>query len=109
MQFLDLTVRDWLEELGRPVPAPGGGSAAAMTAAMGAALVGMAAGLSAESWPEAGGVSAQTTALRVRLADLAQADADNYSESLGMLERAQESPDDRRDHKLAAALDRAAR
>jgi formiminotetrahydrofolate cyclodeaminase len=75
---------------------------------MGAALVGMAASLSADSWPEAAGVSAQAAALRARLADLAQADADEYSESLGMLERAQDRPDERRDHKLAAALDRSA-
>ena len=54
MQFLDLTVRGWLDELGEEGPAPGGGSAAAMTAAMGAALVGMAARISADSWPEAG-------------------------------------------------------
>jgi methenyltetrahydrofolate cyclohydrolase len=109
MQFLDLTVQGWLDELADQGPVPGGGSAAAITASMAAALVGMAANLSTDSWPEAAGVSAQTAALRARLADLAQADADEYSESLGMLERAQDSPDDRRDHKLAAALDRSAR
>ena len=109
MQFRDLTVQGWLEELGERAPAPGGGSAAAITAAMGAALVGMAARLSEGSWPEAGGAHAQTAALRARLADLAQVDSDEYGESLRMLERAQESPDDRRDHELAAALDRAAR
>src|SRR5213078_3558110 len=51
VQFLDLTVQGWLEELGEPGPAPGGGSAAAITAAMAAALVGMAARLSEDSWP----------------------------------------------------------
>src|SRR5437868_11787468 len=87
MQFLDLTVRGWLDELGQQGPAPGGGSAAAMTAAMGAALVGMAARLSADSWPEAGGICAQASALGARLADLAQADAEDYRASLEMLDR----------------------
>src|SRR5439155_1435752 len=63
MQFLDLTVRGWLDELGEEGPAPGGGSAAAMTAAMGAALVGMAARISADSWPEARGICAQASPL----------------------------------------------
>jgi methenyltetrahydrofolate cyclohydrolase len=44
----------------------------------------------------------------VRLAELAQADADHYGESLRMLEGAQEVPSERRDRELAAALDRAA-
>jgi formiminotetrahydrofolate cyclodeaminase len=108
MQLLDLTVQGWLEELGDRGPAPGGGSAAALTAAMAAALVGMAARISAESWRDAPGVCAQTAALRVRLAGLAQADADHYGESLRMLEGAQEVPSERRDRELAAALDRAA-
>src|SRR5438105_2001595 len=108
MQFLDLTVQGWLEELGERGPAPGGGSAAAITAAMAAALVGMAARLSTDSWDEAGGVSAPTSALGARLAGLAQADADDYSESLRMLEGAGDIPADRRDRELAAALDRSA-
>jgi formiminotetrahydrofolate cyclodeaminase len=108
VQFLDLTVHGWLEKLGESGPAPGGGSAAAITAAMGASLVGMAARLSAESWPEAGGACAQASALSARLAGLAQADADTYTESLQALERAHEIPAHRRDHELGAALDRSA-
>jgi methenyltetrahydrofolate cyclohydrolase len=106
--LLDLTVQGWLEELGERGPAPGGGSAAAITAAMAAALVAMAARLSRDSWDEAGGVSAQTTALRDRLAALAQADADDYAESLRVLENLETIPADRRDRALASALDRAA-
>jgi methenyltetrahydrofolate cyclohydrolase len=106
--LLDLTVQGWLEELGERGPAPGGGSAAAVTAAMAAALVAMAARLSADSWPDAGGVSAQTAALRDRLAALAQADADDYAESLRVLENPEAIPADRRDRAIASALDRAA-
>jgi formiminotetrahydrofolate cyclodeaminase len=106
--LLDLTVQGWLEELGERGPAPGGGSAAAVTAAMAAALVAMAARLSADSWSEAGGVSAQTAALRDRLAALAQADADDYAESLRILENPEAIPVERRDRAIASALDRAA-
>ena len=106
--LLDLTVQGWLEELGERGPAPGGGSAAAVTAAMAASLVAMAARLSADSWSESGGFAAQTAALRDRLAALAQADADDYSESLRVLENPEAIPADRRDRALASALDRAA-
>jgi len=108
VRFLDLTVSAWLEELGERGPAPGGGSAAAMAAAMGAALLAMSARLSSESWPEAGGIAAQATALRARLADLAQADAEVYSEALRILEGAQEIPEERRDYELGLAYERAA-
>ena len=108
MQFLDLTVQGWLEELGEPGPAPGGGSAAAIAAAMGAELVAMAARISADSWPEAGGTAAQASTLSIRLAALAQADADVYAESLRALAQPEEIPADLRDSELGAALDRSA-
>jgi len=108
VRFLDLTVQGWLEQLGERGPAPGGGSAAAITGAMAAQLVSMAAGQSADWWPEAGGVGAQASALSARLAGLAQADADTYTEWLQTLERAHEIPAERRDHELGAALDRSA-
>lgn len=108
MRFLDLTVQGWLEELGERGRAPAGGSAAAITGAMGAALVAMAARLSTESWSEAGGVAAQAASLRIRLAELAQADADVYTEALRILDRAEKIPAERRDHELGLAFDRAA-
>jgi formiminotetrahydrofolate cyclodeaminase len=108
VQFLDLTVSAWLEELGERGPAPGGGSAAAMAGAMGAALIAMAARLSNDSWPEAGGVAAQATALRSRLAELAQADAEVYTEALRVIDEAADIPADRRDYELGLAFERAA-
>jgi methenyltetrahydrofolate cyclohydrolase len=108
VQFLDLTVSAWLEELGQRGPAPGGGSAAAMSGAMGAALVAMAARLSSDSWDEAGGIAAQATALRTRLAELAQADADVYSEALRIIDGAGNIPAERRDYELGIAFEKAA-
>ena len=106
--LLGLTLRDWLQGLAARGPAPGGGSAAAFTAATAASLVGMTARLSADSWPDARGAAAQADALCARLAGLAQADAEAYSESLERLARAEEVPDERRDFELGEALSQAA-
>lgn len=46
-QLLDMTVREFLQEVASDSPAPGGGSVAALAGALGAALAGMVAGLSA--------------------------------------------------------------
>jgi methenyltetrahydrofolate cyclohydrolase len=105
--FLDLTVAEWLETLGAADPVPGAGSAAALTAAGAAALVAMTARLS-EEWPEAPGVVAQALALQKRLAELAQADAEVYAESLRALASRGAGSDERRDFALGRVLDRAA-
>ena len=105
--FLGLTVDEWLEALAAPDPVPGGGSAAALTAATAAALVAMTARLSPD-WPEAGGIAAQALKLRSRLAQLAEADAEVYAESLAALAAKGAQPDERRDFALGNALDRAA-
>ena len=107
MELLELTVGAWLDELGNPGPAPAGGAAAAVAAAMAAALVAMTARASSE-WPEAGGVVAQAASLRRRLAQLAQTDAEVYSETLLVLEHRGEISAERRDHELGRALARAA-
>ena len=44
-QLVDLTVREFLDELASASPTPGGGSASALAAAMGAAMVSMACNL----------------------------------------------------------------
>jgi methenyltetrahydrofolate cyclohydrolase len=41
MSFSDVTIREFLDELASPAPAPSGGSAAALSGALGAALVSM--------------------------------------------------------------------
>jgi formiminotetrahydrofolate cyclodeaminase len=106
--LLGLTLRDWLHGLAARGPAPGGGSAAALTAATAASLVAMTARVSTRSWPDAAGVVAQAEALCARLAGLAQADAELYSNSLERLARVEDVPDDRRDFELGEALSNAA-
>ena len=106
--LLDAPLRDVLDTRAGEGPAPGGGSAAAIVVAMAAGLVTMVARASMEHWAEAGGVIGQAESFRARVAPLAQADADAYSEALGKLRNRDELEARYRDQKLEAALDRAA-
>jgi formiminotetrahydrofolate cyclodeaminase len=106
--LLDASVRDFLATLSSEGPAPGGGSAAAITVAMSAGLVAMVARASEEQWDEAGGVIGQAETFRARVAPLAQADAEAYAEALRALRRREELEERYRDQQLRHALERAA-
>jgi formiminotetrahydrofolate cyclodeaminase len=76
----DRTIKDFLEELAARVPAPGGGAAAALHAAQGAALVGMVARYSTgEKYAEHGEtverIIAESDELRAAALRLAEDDA----------------------------------
>ena len=60
------------------MPAPGGGGASAVTAALAAGLVAMAARFSAAQLPAAGNIAEQADRLRHRVAGLADEDATAY-------------------------------
>ena len=83
-QLTDLPIHDFLERLGSSDPVPGGGSAAALAAAMGAALVAMVAELTigrpahAEHEETVRKLRFDAVERRVELLDLAQQDADAY-------------------------------
>lgn len=106
--LLDSPLRDFLDTLAGEGPAPGGGSAAAVVVAMSAGLVAMVARASKGHWDEAGGVIGQAEALRARVAPLAQADADAYTEALTALRKRDELEERYRDQQLRQALDRSA-
>jgi formiminotetrahydrofolate cyclodeaminase len=106
--FLDASLRDFLDTLSAEGPAPGGGTAAAITVAMAAGIVAMVARASKEHWPEAGGTAGQAEALRARVAPLAQADAEAYGAALSALRRPDRLEERYRDQQLHQALDRAA-
>jgi formiminotetrahydrofolate cyclodeaminase len=105
--FLDLTAAQVLDELAGPV-APAGGSALAFTVAMAAAVVRMAARVSARSWDEAGGVAAQADALRARVAPLAQLDADMFDQALAVRDGSAALPPEKRDWEIGKAFAAAA-
>ncbi len=79
-RFRDLTVEAFVERLASSEPVPGGGSASAIAASLGAALVAMVAGLSAgrERYAAHAATHLEAGALGQRLADqfLALADED---------------------------------
>ena len=77
--FLDVPVRGFLDQLAARTPAPGGGVAAAVTGAMAAGLVAMAARFSATRLPGAGELADQADELRRRLDQLADMDARAYA------------------------------
>ncbi len=83
-----LTCRDFVDELSADSPAPGGGSAAALTASLGAALTSMVAALTVrsrdcvESWAEMNRIAPRAQELKEEL--LSAIDADTAAFSLMM-------------------------
>ncbi|HTQ90877.1 MAG TPA: cyclodeaminase/cyclohydrolase family protein [Streptosporangiaceae bacterium] len=76
--LLDQPVRSFLDQLAARTPAPGGGGAAAVTGAMAAGLVAMAARFSARQLPEAGDLADQADRWCRQAAAMADMDARAY-------------------------------
>ena len=82
--YLDLRLGDFLERLGTGKPAPGSGSASALTVAFAAGLVAMVARRS-DGWEDSPGIAAQALALQARAAPLALTDAQVWEQALDAL------------------------
>jgi formiminotetrahydrofolate cyclodeaminase len=105
--FLDEPVRGFLDQLAARTPAPGGGGAAAVTGAMAAGLVAMAARFSATRLPGAGELADEADELRRRLAQLADMDTRAYAavlEALRLPEGTSQREVQRQEALLGAAL-----
>jgi methenyltetrahydrofolate cyclohydrolase len=89
----------FLDRLAARTPTPGGGGAAAVTGAMAAGLVAMAARFSASRLPRAGELAGQADELRRRAAGLADLDARAYQAVLAA------TRDDARREALRGAAD----
>jgi formiminotetrahydrofolate cyclodeaminase len=83
--YLEMPLGEFLDRLAADTPAPGGGSAAALTVTFAAGLVAMVARHSKGSWADAGGIAAQAHRLQVRCAPLAQEDASAWVDALDAL------------------------
>jgi formiminotetrahydrofolate cyclodeaminase len=106
--FGELTVGALLDELAAPQEAPGGSSALALVLAAAAALVTMAARLSADSWEDARGLAAQAQALQARAFDLMDTGAQVYRRALAARAEAAPLPQERRDFEVGRAFAAAA-
>ena len=80
--FLDQPVGQFLDQIAARSPAPGGGGAAAMTGALAAGLVAMAARFSAAQLPDAEELAARADQLRHRAAELVDEDGQAYGRVL---------------------------
>jgi formiminotetrahydrofolate cyclodeaminase len=106
--YLELRLKDLLDEVASPDLAPGGGFVAAIAVALAAGLVAMAARRSRDHWPDAGGAVAQADALRLRVAPLAQQNAEAYVDAVAALRQEGSAEPEARDEAIARALARAA-
>ncbi|MDR1978332.1 MAG: cyclodeaminase/cyclohydrolase family protein [Synergistaceae bacterium] len=84
MSLIEMTIKNFTEKLSSDAPAPGGGSAAALSGALGAALVSMVCNLTlgkpkyAEHEPLVGKTLASANDLKTRLLDAIQRDTDAF-------------------------------
>jgi formiminotetrahydrofolate cyclodeaminase len=103
---LDQPVRQFLDQVAARTPAPGGGGAAALTGALAAGLVAMAARFSAAQLPGAGELADRADQLRHRAAELVDEDAHAYTRVLDAF--ALPRQDEGREQRIRSALERAA-
>jgi methenyltetrahydrofolate cyclohydrolase len=106
--YLDDTVARFLDQVASKEPAPGGGAVAAVTVAMAAGLVAMAARFAVDHLADATDVVSCAEVLRRRVAPLAQADADAYQAYLAALRLPRERKPEARRRQVHAARSRAA-
>jgi formiminotetrahydrofolate cyclodeaminase len=106
--LLDCSVAELLDRLAAKQPAPGGGGAAAITAAMAAGLLGMAARFSTAQLIDAPGRAAHADRVRNQVATLAERDAEAYGAVLTAFALPCEPGSEVRSRQIRRALQRAA-
>src|SRR5262249_51973898 len=106
--MLELRNCDLLDEAGTDSPLPGSGAVAALTAAMAAGLLEMAARRSAASWPESATIIEAAAQLRERASQLAPANARAYQAARKGLAEARERGPLADSESLGSAMLRAA-
>src|SRR5262245_10138679 len=107
LDFSSESVAEFCETISAETSAPGGGSVAAVVAAMAASLTAMVARFSKEQWEDAAGAVAQAETLKARLLPLADEDAHAYENVLLALRMPQDVDEELRDAAIGDALSRA--
>ncbi|MDQ4093329.1 MAG: cyclodeaminase/cyclohydrolase family protein [Actinomycetota bacterium] len=106
--LLDCSVNDLLIRFASKQPAPGGGAAAAFTAAMAAGLLGMAARFSTKQLTDSAGRAAQVDRLRNQVAALAEQDVEAYQAVLDAFALPRDADPEARREQIRRTLERAA-
>ncbi|MPZ64750.1 MAG: formiminotransferase-cyclodeaminase [Pseudonocardiaceae bacterium] len=106
--LLDQPLGTYLERLASEQPAPGGGSAAAVTGSLAAGLVAMAARFSAEQLPDAAERAAAADRQRAALVAMAERDAEAYGAVLEAFRLPDEPDPQQRRRQINHALEHAA-
>jgi formiminotetrahydrofolate cyclodeaminase len=107
VSYREQPLERFLDQLASDEPAPGGGSAAAVTAAMAAGLVAMAARLSATRVDDADGIAETADGIRRRALTLADEDAAIYGRVLAAYRRPRDDDPVGRRGEIRAALEAA--
>jgi formiminotetrahydrofolate cyclodeaminase len=105
--FPDQPAGQFLDDVAARTPAPGGGGASAMTAALAAGLVAMAARFSQAQLPGAAEIASRADELRHRATELVTEDGEAYGCVLEAFALPRDAAGDR-DERIRAALERAA-
>jgi len=106
--YLDLSLREFLDLVASGGPAPGGGSVAAVAVALAGGLAGMAARLSTGQLADAPWLADLADASRRRVAPLARADAEAYGRVLDAHRLPREHNPEIRTERVRDALSEAA-
>jgi formiminotetrahydrofolate cyclodeaminase len=106
-RFDELSVRGLLDEVASEAPTPGGGALAALTGALAAGLVEMAARNSPD-WELRGAAVAQAKVLRERLAELAPLNDEVYEQALASMRLPDRVDAESRRALIGTSLERAA-
>jgi formiminotetrahydrofolate cyclodeaminase len=106
--FLDLSVAELLNEVASDRRSPGGGPVLALTLALAAGVVAMAARVSGTDWVDAADAAARADALRLQAAALADRDAEAFERALAVLDAAEAIEPERRDREIGRTLAAAA-
>ncbi|MDQ5856328.1 MAG: cyclodeaminase/cyclohydrolase family protein [Actinomycetota bacterium] len=106
--LLDCSLNDLLVRFAAKEPAPGGGAAAAFTAAMAAGLLGMAARFSTKQLIDSAGRAAQADRFRNQVAALAEQDVEAYQAVLDAFALPRELDPEGRREQIRRTLERAA-
>jgi formiminotetrahydrofolate cyclodeaminase len=106
--LLDCPVTELLDRLAAKQPTPGGGGAAAITAAMAAGLLGMAARFSTTQLIDSAGRASDADRMRTEVAALAEQDAQAYQAVLAAFALSRQPDPQARRRQIRRSLQRAA-